>query len=80
MESTRRKDSIFLYLRRKPHLSFSLGSLGVNNIPNKNSSGEYFNLGYIYIYIYIYILAMANNKVKVLNVRSIIEYNNCFTL
>ena len=36
---------------------------------------------YIYIYIYIYnILGMANNKVKVLNVRSIIEYNNCFTL
>ena len=34
----------------------------------------------IYIYIYIYILGMANNKVKVLNVRSIIEYNNCFTL
>ena len=28
----------------------------------------------------IYILGMANNKVKVLNVRSIIEYNNCFTL
>ena len=40
----------------------------------------YINIIYIYIYIYIYILGMANNKVKVLNVRSIIEYNKCFTL
>ena len=34
----------------------------------------------IYIYIYIYILSKANNKVKVLNVRSIIEHNILFYL
>ena len=47
---------------------------------------DYFSNVYIYIYIYIYIhireiyiLGMTNNKVKVLNVRSIIlliEYNS----
>ena len=38
---------------------------------------------YIYIsniYIYTHTLGMANNKVKVINVRSIIEYNSCFNL
>ena len=54
----------------KKNLLFDMTCTNKNNEKKRESE----NSSVSYIYIYIYILGMANNKVKVLNVRSIIEY------